>query len=282
MSTSSPRRPGPPRSTPAPPASSPASVRPPSRPRPAPRRRWSCRGTSTPPAPCPWPTSACSSSMPAATAAQTMTDAQGNWSVSGLPAGFNVVVIFVPFFSGTRGPCQGNGGGSGPPVPGPGQLQPVFYGNVWANLADPTFLNDPYTWGVHRGAITLSAPTANVDACITNCGRHRGPQTELQPECRGRGGERFDHAGGSSAQCVSIVGLYGCNLPPTRHDRIRPAARRLGPPRHLVDRPATLAAQPLRTSAVVPSPYETSHRTTVSNRDPLGSLPRSRRRGTPR
>jgi hypothetical protein len=112
--------------------------------------------------------------------AQTMTDAQGNWSVSGLPAGFNVVVIFVPFFSGTKGACKGNGGG-GPPVPGPGQLQPVFYGNVWANLADPTFLNDPYTWGVPRGAITLSAPTANVDACITNAAGTVVPRPSCTP-----------------------------------------------------------------------------------------------------
>jgi hypothetical protein len=113
--------------------------------------------------------------------AQTTTDAQGNWSVSGLPAGFNVVVVFVPFFSGTKGPCQGNGGGSGPPVPGPGQLQPVFYGNIWANLADPSFLNDPYTWGVPRGAITLSAPTANVDACITNAAGTVVPRPSCSP-----------------------------------------------------------------------------------------------------
>jgi hypothetical protein len=113
--------------------------------------------------------------------AEAMTDAQGNWSVSGLPTGFNVVVIFVPFFSGTKGPCQGNGGGSGPPVPGPGQLQPVFYGNVWANLADPNFLNDPYTWGVPRGAVTLTTPTANVDACITTAAGTVVPRPSCSP-----------------------------------------------------------------------------------------------------
>jgi hypothetical protein len=113
--------------------------------------------------------------------AQAMTDAQGNWSVSGLPAGFSVVVVFVPFFSGTKGPCRGNGGGSGPPVPGPGQLQPVFYGNIWANLADPTFLNDPYTWAVAHGATVLSAPTANVDACITNAAGTVVPRPSCSP-----------------------------------------------------------------------------------------------------
>ena len=114
--------------------------------------------------------------------AQAMTDAQGNWSVSGLPAGFNVVVVFVPFFSGTKGPCQGNGGGSGPPVPGPGQLQPVFYGNVWANLADPSFLNDPYTWGVPARGHHLDRAHRQRRRLHHHCGRHRGPQTELQPE----------------------------------------------------------------------------------------------------
>jgi hypothetical protein len=108
----------------------------------------------------------------------TMTDAQGNWSVSGLPADFNVVVGFVPFFNGAGGPCQTNGG---PPVPPAGQLQPVFYGNVWANLADPNLLNDPYTWAVDRGAIALSVPTANVDACITNAAGTVVPRPSCTP-----------------------------------------------------------------------------------------------------
>ena len=113
--------------------------------------------------------------------AQAITDAQGNWSVSGLPTGFNVVVVFVPFFSGTAGPCQGNGDGGGPPVPGPGQLQPVLYNNVWVNLADPTFLNDPYTWAVAHGGIVLSAPTANVNACITNAAGTVVPRPSCTP-----------------------------------------------------------------------------------------------------
>jgi hypothetical protein len=108
----------------------------------------------------------------------TMTDAQGNWSVSGLPAGFNVVVGFVPFFIGDGGPCQDS---SAPPPPPAGQLQPVFYGNVWANLADPDLVNDPYTWAVDRGAIALSAPTANVDACITNAAGTVVPRPSCGP-----------------------------------------------------------------------------------------------------
>ena len=110
--------------------------------------------------------------------AQTMTDAQGNWSISGLPTGFNVVVGFVPFFNGAAGPCQNDGP---PPVPQAGQLQPVFYSNVWVDLADPNLLNDPYTWAVAHGATVLSAPTANVDACITNAAGTVVPRPSCTP-----------------------------------------------------------------------------------------------------
>ena len=214
---------------------------------------------------------------------QAMTDAQGNWSVSGLPAGFNVVVIFVPFFSGTRGPCKGNGGG-GPPVPGPGQLQPVFYGNVWANLGRSHLSERPLHMGGPARGHHLERAHRQRRRLHHQCGRYRGPQTELQPECRGRRGERFDHAGGgsSSAQCVSIAGLYRCDLPPTRHDRIRPASRRLGPPRHLFDRPATLAAQPRAHERAPSAPYEPSHGPLSRIKIPSVLLPRSRRLGTPR
>ena len=113
--------------------------------------------------------------------ALAMTDAQGNWSVSGLPTTFNVVVAFIPFFGGTDNPCgQGNSGGN-PPVPPAGALQPVFYDNVWINLADPVLQNDPYTWAVAHGATVLSAPTANVDACITNAAGTVVPRPSCSP-----------------------------------------------------------------------------------------------------
>ena len=199
----------------------------------------------------------------------TMTDAQGNWSVSGLPAGFNVVVGFVPFFIGDGGPCQSRHAATAAPA---GQLQPVFYGNVWANLADPNLVNDPYTWAVDRGAIALSAPTANVDACITNAAGTVVPRPSCSPSPAAVVASAPTTPAAAAPKCRSVVGLYGRNLPPARHDRIRPAPRRLGLLRHLVDRPATLAAQPLAHERCRPSPYETSHRTTLSNRDPLCSL----------
>jgi hypothetical protein len=114
--------------------------------------------------------------------ALAMTDAQGNWSMAGLPADFNVVVAFIPFFGGTDNPCgQGSGGGGNPPVPPAGALQPVFYGNVWINLADPVLLNDPYTWAVARGATVLNAPTANVNACITTAAGTVVPRPSCSP-----------------------------------------------------------------------------------------------------
>jgi hypothetical protein len=114
--------------------------------------------------------------------ALAMTDAQGNWSISGLPAAFNVVVAFIPFFGGTGNPCgQNSSSGGGPPVPPAGALQPVFYGNIWINLADPALQNNPYTWAVAHGAIALSAPTANVDACITNAAGTVVPRPSCTP-----------------------------------------------------------------------------------------------------
>ncbi len=110
-----------------------------------------------------------------------LTDAHGNWSMSGLPAGFSVAVIFVPFFGTASRPCQGNGGGGGPPVPGPGQLQPVLYNNLWVNLADHTFLNNPYTWAVAHGGTILSAPTAGVDACLTDAAGTEVPRPSCTP-----------------------------------------------------------------------------------------------------
>jgi hypothetical protein len=113
--------------------------------------------------------------------ALAMTDAQGNWSISGLPTTFNVVVAFIPFFGGTDNPCgQGNSGGN-PPVPPAGALQPVFFSNVWINLADPVLQNDPYTWAVAHGATVLSAPTANVDACITTAAGTVVPRPSCTP-----------------------------------------------------------------------------------------------------
>jgi len=118
---------------------------------------------------------------PSGNGSLVLTDAHGNWSMSGLPAGFSVVVIFVPLFGSLARPCQGNGGGGGPPVPGPGQLQPVLYNNVWVNLGDHTFLNNPYTWAVAHGGTILSAPTANVDACLTDAAGTVVPRPSCTP-----------------------------------------------------------------------------------------------------
>jgi hypothetical protein len=94
----------------------------------------------------------------------TATDASGHWSISGLPSAFAVVIGFVPAFGPPDQPC--NSGGS-PPVPAAGSLQPVFYSNVWLNLADPALLNDPQGWALAHGATLVTQPSSGLDACLT-------------------------------------------------------------------------------------------------------------------
>ena len=117
----------------------------------------------------------------------------------------------------------------------------------------------------------MSAPTANVDACITNAAGTVVPRPSCSPS-PGRGGFVSDHAGSNSAEFVSVVGLYRCELYPARHDRIRPPPVRPDPPRHLLDRPATLVPQPVAHECCRPAACEARHRNTLSNRDPLCSF----------
>jgi hypothetical protein len=94
-----------------------------------------------------------------------VSDGDGNWSVTGLPHAFRVVVVFLPGANDPGSPCAGGNGP--PPVPAAGALQPVFYNNGWINLADPTLLNDPYAWVVAHGATLLTASSNAINACIT-------------------------------------------------------------------------------------------------------------------
>jgi Glycine rich protein len=93
-----------------------------------------------------------------------VTDAAGHWTLSGFPRAFAVVVGFVPAFGPPDQPC--NTGGP-PPVPAAGSLQPVFYSNVWLNLADPSLLNDPGSWALAHGATLITQPTSGINACLT-------------------------------------------------------------------------------------------------------------------
>ncbi len=96
----------------------------------------------------------------------TISDANGNWTITGLPHAFNAVLVELPDASDPNSPCAGNNNGP-PPVPPAGALQPIFYNNVWVNLADPTLLNDPYQWAIAHGATILTTGAAGVDTCIT-------------------------------------------------------------------------------------------------------------------
>jgi hypothetical protein len=95
----------------------------------------------------------------------TVTDANGHWSLTGLPKTFSVVVAFIPGFGTGGNPCDGGNGP--PPVPPAGALQPVFYGDVWLDLGDPSLLNDAHTWAVAHGARIVTGPSTTIDACIT-------------------------------------------------------------------------------------------------------------------
>ncbi len=101
---------------------------------------------------------------PAGAIAQAITDANGAWMVTGLPVNYPVVVGVVPPFQGGDGPCANNGP---PPAPGPGQLQAEMYANTWVDLTDTSLFDDPYAWGVGRGAATVSNSASGLDVCLT-------------------------------------------------------------------------------------------------------------------
>jgi hypothetical protein len=108
-----------------------------------------------------------------------VTDIAGHWSITGLPR-TSFVVVFLPDASDPNSPCAG--GNNGPPtVPGPGQLQPVFYADTWANLADPTLLNDAYHWALTQGAALLTADAPAISTCITTAAGNIIPRPGCTP-----------------------------------------------------------------------------------------------------
>ena len=96
---------------------------------------------------------------------QAITDADGRWSVTGLPNDSPLTVGVLPPFAGKEGPCQFDDGG--PPIPADGDLQPEVYANVWVDLESPALQNDPYGWGVERGAVVLENSTESINICLT-------------------------------------------------------------------------------------------------------------------
>jgi hypothetical protein len=94
-----------------------------------------------------------------------ITDAAGDWSLAGFPRAFAVVIGFLPAFGPPDQPC--NSGNGAPPAPTAGMLQPVFYRNVWLNLADPVLLNGPEPWALAHGAMLITERSSGLDACLT-------------------------------------------------------------------------------------------------------------------
>lgn len=108
-----------------------------------------------------------------------ITDASGAWSVTGLPDTYSFAIGVVPPFVGTFGPCAEAGP---PPVPGPGDLQPVFYDNIWIDLADPLLtggLGDPFDFAVNAGATVFSSSASGLESCLTAA----PPEMVPRPPC---------------------------------------------------------------------------------------------------
>ena len=96
---------------------------------------------------------------------QARTTPDGRWTIDDLPINFPLVVGVIPPFDVGEGPCVTEDGP--PPVPPAGQLQPEFYPNTWANLADPALLENPYGWATARGAQSISNDRSGIDVCLT-------------------------------------------------------------------------------------------------------------------
>jgi hypothetical protein len=99
---------------------------------------------------------------------QAITDASGNWSIDGLPDDYLFAVAAVAPFTGSIGPCANEGP---PPAPEPGELQPVFYDDIWIDLTDPDLVEgrvNAYDYAIARGAVSFADSTTGLDLCLTS------------------------------------------------------------------------------------------------------------------
>jgi hypothetical protein len=98
-----------------------------------------------------------------------ISDADGRWTISGLPINFDYVVGVIPPFRTREGPCTGTNGP--PPAPPPGALQPEFYDDTWADLSDPILDEFPFTWATDPNsphpAVVLRNSRIGIDVCLT-------------------------------------------------------------------------------------------------------------------
>jgi hypothetical protein len=97
-----------------------------------------------------------------------VTDADGRWTLTGLPVNFDFVVAAIPPFGTGPNGCQTDGP---PPVPAAGALQPEFYDDTWADLSDQNLLSGPFAWANDpkspHPAIALRNNRTGIDFCLT-------------------------------------------------------------------------------------------------------------------
>lgn len=108
----------------------------------------------------------------------TITDADGNWSLTGLPDDWDYVVAAIPPFDGVYGPCADDGP---PQAPDPGELQPVFYDDIWIDLNDPGIAGDGHAFAVSVGATVLSDSTSGIVSCLTATSGSTVPRPSCLP-----------------------------------------------------------------------------------------------------
>jgi hypothetical protein len=98
-----------------------------------------------------------------------ISDADGRWTMSGLPINYDFVVGVAPPFRTRKGPCTGTNGP--PPAPPPGALQPEFYDDTWADFSDPNLNDAPFTWATDPNsphpAVALRNSRTGIDVCLT-------------------------------------------------------------------------------------------------------------------
>ncbi len=114
----------------------------------------------------------------------TLTDSTGAWSIDNLPDTYSFAIGVVPPFNGTFGPCAENGP---PPISAPGELQPVFVGDVWIDLSDPLLaagLGDPYDFAVAAGATVFTSSAASLEACLTSAPGSQVPRPGCAAQVR--------------------------------------------------------------------------------------------------
>ena len=97
-------------------------------------------------------------------------NADGRWKLIGLPINYDYIVGAIPSFQTREGPCGENDEGP-PPAPPPGALQPEFYDDTWADLAELRGRDDAFTWATDPNsphpAVTLRNNQTGIDFCLT-------------------------------------------------------------------------------------------------------------------